>query len=484
MNGYINLIVFILTTLLYFYKIKPEINYDTCDEPPSVRSLGIYALVILITQFILNVSAIVEKCGGSASQNIGIAALFTFLPWTLIFGIMLAVLIVLPGFKSAFSDVIGYFYISGKAHELFSEMLAIDGDLAKTIQMAPDDKQANLNAAANALIKMCGNMGILINQIVPSNFKDYWKLLNPLMKPDALLKQQPLYTAYLASQKEPDADTANASASRPTIGGRRSVSELHGRRLKRGGGPTEEELRKVAAAAAAVVAAAESKKIGAPVSAVPTSSVPEIVPTSSVSTSSVSTSSAPEIVPDPLPASNSAAPAAPASNSAAPAAPASNSAPLPAPAVPEIVPTSSVSTSSASEIVPASNSDAAPAPAPAPEAVTLDANGQGLDNGSESDLYNPILITTPKNKADPLSVSEFYKTELLKLVVLRENVGEFMWYLYTGILVISIIQYYILSRGCFSDAATMEKNYQKFLEDEDAAQAQKDAAQNTTYTIS
>ena len=58
-----------------------------------------------------------------------------------------------------------------------------------------------------------------------------------------------------------------------------------------------------------------------------------------------------------------------------------------------------------------------------------------------------------------------------------------MWYLYTGILVISIVQYYILSRGCVSDASTMEKNYQKFLENEDAAQAQQDAGQNTTYTI-
>jgi len=467
MNGYINLIVFILTTLLYFYKIKPEINYDTCDEPPSVRSLGIYALVILITQFILNVSAIVEKCGGSASQNIGIAALFTFLPWTLIFGIMLAVLIVLPGFKSAFSDVIGYFYISGKAHELFSEMLAINGDLAKTIQMAPDDKQANLNAAANALIKMCGNMGILINQIVPSNFKDYWKLLNPLMKPDALLKQQPLYTAYLASQKEPDADAANASAPGPTTGGRRSLSGLHGRPLKRGGGPTEEELRKVAASAA--VAVAESKKIGAP------AVVPEVVPTSS---------SMPAVVPG-VPASSSMPVEVPASSSMPVEVPASSSMPLDVPAsssMPVEVPASSSVPG-----VPASSSvPGVPASSSVPPVVPVDANGQGQDtnNGSDTDLYNPILITTPKNKAEPLSVSEFYKTELLKLVVLRENVGEFMWYLYTGILVISIIQYYILSRGCFSDTATMEKNYQKFLEDEDAAQAQKDAAQNTTYTIS
>jgi hypothetical protein len=59
-----------------------------------------------------------------------------------------------------------------------------------------------------------------------------------------------------------------------------------------------------------------------------------------------------------------------------------------------------------------------------------------------------------------------------------------MWYLYTGVLVISIVQYYILSRGCLSDASTMEKNYQTFLQNEDDIKAQQDAAgQNTTYTI-
>ena len=88
------------------------------------------------------------------------------------------------------------------------------------------------------------------------------------------------------------------------------------------------------------------------------------------------------------------------------------------------------------------------------------------------------------SNAELKNATTFYRDELLKLVVTRDNVGEFMWYVYTGILVISIIQYYILSRGCVSDAATMEKNYQKFLDNENDIQAQEAAAQNTTYTVS
>jgi hypothetical protein len=312
MNGYINLIVFILTSIFYFYSIKPAITYDTIEEETSQKGLAIYALIIILTQFGLNVSAIINKCGGSASQNIGVAALFTFLPWTLIFGIVLAVLIIYPGFKSAFSDVVGYFYISSTAHNLFSEMLAIKGDINSKIEGEPDsvDKPA-LRSTADALIKLCGNLGILINQIVPSNFKDYWRLLGPLMKPADELQNQPSYKSYLQTE---------------------SKTEFKG--------------------------------------------------------------------------------------------------------------------------------------------------GAGL---GQSPANSSSVTTSP---ASSKSASDFYRDELLKLVVTRDNIGESMWYLYTGIVVIYIIQYYILSRGCLSDAATMEKNYQKFLEKEADIQAQKDAAQKTTYTVS
>jgi hypothetical protein len=309
MNGYSNFIVFILTTILYFISIKPDVKYDTLETPQSLKGLAIYALIILLTQFGLNVSAIIEKCGGSASQNIGVAALFTFLPWTLIFGVVLAVLIAFPGFKSAFSDVIGYFYISDKAHILFSEMLAIKGDVANKIESLPTSEKPAASSTADALIKLCGNMGILINQIVPSNFNDYWQLLQPLMKPNAMLETQHLYQNFIVTEREKE---------------------------------QEEDIKTI-------------------------------------------------------------------------------------------------------------------------QSVTPQAGGQ-------------------LNK--PASASDYYRDELLKLVVSRDNVGEFMWYLYTGVLVISIVQYYILSRGCLSDASTMEKNYQTFLQNEDDIKAQQDAAgQNTTYTI-
>jgi hypothetical protein len=73
--------------------------------------------------------------------------------------------------------------------------------------------------------------------------------------------------------------------------------------------------------------------------------------------------------------------------------------------------------------------------------------------------------------------------QLFDLVVTRDNVGEFMWYLYTGLLLISIVQLKITTRGCASNPKTMEANYQKFQESEQQALAAKEAATSTTYTM-
>ena len=75
------------------------------------------------------------------------------------------------------------------------------------------------------------------------------------------------------------------------------------------------------------------------------------------------------------------------------------------------------------------------------------------------------------------------KNDLFELVVTRDNVGESMWYMYTGLLLTSIVQLKITNRGCASNPKTMEANYQKFLDQEQKAKEEKEKAA-ATYTIS
>jgi hypothetical protein len=136
---------------------------------------------------------------------------------------MMVVLIMFPGFKSAFSDVLGYFIVSGSANDILSDLL-IDPNINNKIEeMTSEDITINaatnanptpieqmeqqlggstkveMQNAADAIIKLCGNMSILINQLVPTNFNEYWSILTPLMKekyqnsnPDTLKKKQEL----------------------------------------------------------------------------------------------------------------------------------------------------------------------------------------------------------------------------------------------------------------------------------------------------
>jgi hypothetical protein len=146
--------------------------------------LAIYLLLVMVIQFIVNASIITSTCGGNITENMGAAGVFTFLPWTLIFGVVILILTIYPGFKSAFSDVVGYFWISSSANKIITELL-VDPEVQKKIDAdttsTPEQKEA-MQSAADAIIKICGNTSVLINQIVPTNFNSYWSILTPLMK--------------------------------------------------------------------------------------------------------------------------------------------------------------------------------------------------------------------------------------------------------------------------------------------------------------
>ena len=191
-NSYLNILTFLLTTFFYYLAIKPSLTYDISSDPVKYKEyvsnnymyLAVYFVLVMVLQFIVNASIISSTCGGNITENMGAAGVFTFLPWTLIFGILILILISYPGFKSAFSDVVGYYWVSASANKIITELL-VNPDVQNKIDSAdtktPQQKEA-LQSAADAIIKICGNTAILINQIVPSNFESYWGMLTPLMK--------------------------------------------------------------------------------------------------------------------------------------------------------------------------------------------------------------------------------------------------------------------------------------------------------------
>ena len=254
---YVNIGIFVFFTLFYFLKIKPKPTLDDLQNNTNIYNynvkiyfrLFLYFLTIVVSQFLINIGSIIITCGGSASKNINAAALYTFFPWILIFGVIVVVLVAFPGFKSAFSDVIGYAVVYSGASKLMNELFIernveaalephVGGeenplDLPKVntnIPVLTDFKNSQITGfsdvdnqnvatanpvgqpvrlyggsgkikqrkvqkggqdltkkqiedASDALVKLFGDKSILINQMVPENFQEYWSVLQPLIKP-------------------------------------------------------------------------------------------------------------------------------------------------------------------------------------------------------------------------------------------------------------------------------------------------------------
>jgi len=187
-----NIVVFFLTTYVYYIAIKPKLTYNIINNINEYKkflqnnyvSLAIYLILVIIFQSIVNTNYINSTCGGSSQDNIGFASVMTIWPWTLIFGILLIIITIYPGFKSAFSDVIGYFWISNSANKIISEILIdkeiqpkIDGDSRLTPEM-----KKQMQSTADTIIKIFGNPGMIINQVTPRNFQQFWETMTPLMK--------------------------------------------------------------------------------------------------------------------------------------------------------------------------------------------------------------------------------------------------------------------------------------------------------------
>jgi hypothetical protein len=192
--SYTNLFAFLLTIIVYYLVLKPALTLDIVRAPQllaeytaaTYRYLAIFIGAVILVQFAVNVATISNMCGGAITQNVAYGGFITFIPWTLIFGVLVAVMIMYPAFRRIFADVFGYYYIASSANKILTELLInkevqqqIDADTNPAIT---SEDRVKMQSAADMIIKICGNPGVLINQLTPTNFMEYWGLLQPLMK--------------------------------------------------------------------------------------------------------------------------------------------------------------------------------------------------------------------------------------------------------------------------------------------------------------
>jgi hypothetical protein len=85
-------------------------------------------------------------------------------------------------------------------------------------------------------------------------------------------------------------------------------------------------------------------------------------------------------------------------------------------------------------------------------------------------------ITTNEEK------TKYYKSELLSLVVLKDNIGEAFWYVYTALLIASIVYYNLANVGCKKSVAQIKASYDDYVKQQE--EIQEKAALNNSIQVS
>ena len=175
-NAWWSILIFLLTTILYYLVPSPTMEAFSGGKNNNYTYLAIYVFAVMLGQFALNAAIIRSTCGGTMAETLSSAGFYTFIPWSLVFGVLVLILIVYPGFKSAFSDVVGYFWVSGGVKKVLDQLL---------MNAAPTkESDSSMQSVSDMIVKIYSNNSLLVNQIVPSNFDKYWGILQPLMKPE------------------------------------------------------------------------------------------------------------------------------------------------------------------------------------------------------------------------------------------------------------------------------------------------------------
>ena len=180
--------------ILYFMYIKPVIDIATVDDSEKydkaikgtyVSSAILFACVLAI-HLVSNTIGFQHKCEGNFMTNFGKVFGATFFPWFIIMGSVMVSLLVFPGFKGAFSNVFGYYAVSNSANNILVSLIG-SSDTNDKVDAIPDDDgsaKTKMADAASAIVKIIGNTSLLINQITPSNFNEFWDTITPLIKPE------------------------------------------------------------------------------------------------------------------------------------------------------------------------------------------------------------------------------------------------------------------------------------------------------------
>ena len=189
------LIFFLILTLIYFI-VRYNLEMGQSDTLYTI----IYYLGVLVTQYFINLTAITSRCGNT---NYYLAFMVTIVPWVFIFGLLNIMLAQFPGWKAPFSNTFGYLIANAAgAKDLLIDHILKD-DFISRLTPGKKDKKSNEEdnqsggrrrqsksqiggdvdkLAIEAVQHIYSDPSLLLNEITPDTYEQFWNKMTPLFK--------------------------------------------------------------------------------------------------------------------------------------------------------------------------------------------------------------------------------------------------------------------------------------------------------------
>ena len=98
--------------------------------------------------------------------------------------------------------------------------------------------------------------------------------------------------------------------------------------------------------------------------------------------------------------------------------------------------------------------------------IKIMGNNAVLINKIQPENFNNYWNTLIPLMKQGMDKNSEIKSRLFDLVVMRDLIGEVMWYVYTGVLLTFLVGLKIASRGCNSSPETMAENLERFKQEQ------------------
>ena len=188
------LIFFLILTLIYFI-VRYNIEMGQSDTIYTI----IYYLGVLVTQYFINLTAITSRCGNT---NYYLAFMVTIVPWVFIFGLLNIMLAQFPGWKAPFSNTFGYLIANAAgAKDILIDHILKDDFISRLTPGKKDDKDDSQGGGSRRSKKQVGgdvnklaieavqhiysDPSLLLNEITPDSYEQFWDKMTPLFKDGA-----------------------------------------------------------------------------------------------------------------------------------------------------------------------------------------------------------------------------------------------------------------------------------------------------------